>query len=134
MVKMEKEIAVNQLHQGGRQPSFISHPNGILLRVLNQKRSTSSSSSSSSLIVKRKMETKTDQQHAQQLKRIKQRDEQRLSFISHPNGILLCVLNRKRSTSSTLSPSLTNTQYDTEGVICSDKLYVIYYPPGRDWG
>ena len=28
----------------------------------------------------------------------------------------------------------TNTQYDTEGVICSGKLYVIYYLPGRDWG
>ena len=34
----------------------------------------------------------------------------------------------------TCTSQSTNTQYDTEGVICLGKLCVIYYSPGRDWG
>ena len=55
-----------------RTLSFISHPNGIVLRDFKQKQSTSSLSSS---MVKRRMKTKT-YHHMKQLKYVTQCDEQ----------------------------------------------------------
>jgi len=67
-----------------RLPSFISHPNGILLRVFKKQRS-----------------------------RI-EKDQRRPSFICHPNGIVLKVLNQKlrRSTSSLSSAMEMETKME----------------------
>jgi len=70
-----------------RLPSFISHPNGILLRVFKKQRS-----------------------------RI-EKDQRRPSFICHPNGMVLKVLNQKlhpqKSTSSSLTSSSSMVKMET---------------------
>jgi len=75
-----------------RLPSSTSHPNGSVLRDSKQKLSTLSSS--------KDLEGKeTKSEKDRRLDGAKQRSaKQRLpSFVSHPNGIVLCVLKRQRS-------------------------------------
>ena len=72
-----------------RLPTFISHPSGTVLRVLNRKRLQ-----------------RYTKRRVKQLKRV--RHHTPLNFISRPTGIVLRVLNRKRSRRST-SPMETTT-------------------------
>ena len=79
--------------------SFISHPNGTILRVLNRKRSTSLAAAETKMDAKRCVKK---QQHIKQLKHVQQHTP--FEFISHPTGIVFRVLNRKQSrTRSTFS-------------------------------
>ena len=68
-----------------RLPSFISHPNGMILRVFKKQRS---------MIMKTKISGP--------------------KFICHPNGIVLKVLNQKICPQSTSSASSSATEKEKE--------------------
>ena len=75
---MKKDITVNQKRQRGHQPRFISHPNWIILCVLNK-------SSVMFVGTKKSLYTFTLSTTTKLLV---------LSYISHPNRIVLYVLKK----------------------------------------
>ena len=76
---------------------FISHPNGIVLRVLKRQRSTIEMNRQHAGAKQRSTEQRLSSS-SMVLRNKRRAQQQRLpSFISHPNGIVLRVFKRQRS-------------------------------------